>query len=702
VIPSRGLPPGLAEALQGIDPSRSDEDLLGPIAERHLVPEDRLALGQFFTPTPLVDLVLSFCLQDARARVLDPACGTGAFLVRAFVRKRHLEPGRAPARIAAELFGVDADPLPAELARLNLAALGADAASAPGIHRRDFLTMEAPSPEADHGLGRVDAVVANPPWVQQESIASHGAGGPADPATLRRQMADRTGCRLSGRSDLHAYFWPQASLFLRSGGRLGFVTSAQWLDAGYGDELRRWLPGQFTVEVILESTAEPWFPGARVDSQLTVLRRATRGAGPSPPARLVQLRRPLPSLMSSDGTTEGALAAADDLRDRILGPETDDLSADLRVRVVSQKSLVGGPRPGRGGRGAVPWGRLLREPEIWSRVLGDSRDRWVPVEDRCDVRRGITSGCDGFFYPRDVTVGALDRHPDPGAFLAATGADRQACERGDLRLMRCGLDASEHPVEARCLVPLVHGPLEMDSLHAPRARPRRLALWLPEGAARGPHVDRYLRHGRRLGVHRRATCTARASRHRAWFDLTRERVPGLLWPKERQFRHLVPANPAAWAVNCRLYEIRPREPADVPLWAGVLNSTWTLLSSLVHGRPVGAEAVWSTMVGEVKGMPVPDPLGAAGRRTRRIARAFGRLQHREPGSLLPGPDSELGQVDRRVLDDAVLVLLGFDDRSTRSELIDALYAHLERRFRRQRDKELRANAHKRRRRGQRP
>ncbi len=51
--------------------------------------------GTHYTPTPLVDFVLSECLTkerlNASARVLDPACGSGIFLVEAFKRMVHHE-----------------------------------------------------------------------------------------------------------------------------------------------------------------------------------------------------------------------------------------------------------------------------------------------------------------------------------------------------------------------------------------------------------------------------------------------------------------------------------------------------------------------------------------------------------------------------------------------------------------------------------
>ena len=39
--------------------------------------------GQYETPPDVADLLLSFCLRRPNDRLLDPSCGTGAFLARA-------------------------------------------------------------------------------------------------------------------------------------------------------------------------------------------------------------------------------------------------------------------------------------------------------------------------------------------------------------------------------------------------------------------------------------------------------------------------------------------------------------------------------------------------------------------------------------------------------------------------------------------
>ncbi|MBM4275849.1 MAG: hypothetical protein FJ134_15515 [Deltaproteobacteria bacterium] len=40
----------------------------------------------------MVDLINSFCVRSGQEKVMDPACGGGTFLVRAYARKRELAP----------------------------------------------------------------------------------------------------------------------------------------------------------------------------------------------------------------------------------------------------------------------------------------------------------------------------------------------------------------------------------------------------------------------------------------------------------------------------------------------------------------------------------------------------------------------------------------------------------------------------------
>ena len=55
-------------------------------------------------------------------KIFDPACGSGSFLVRAYHRKAHLNPGAAHQDRIAEIYGTDVSFFAAHLATLNLAS----------------------------------------------------------------------------------------------------------------------------------------------------------------------------------------------------------------------------------------------------------------------------------------------------------------------------------------------------------------------------------------------------------------------------------------------------------------------------------------------------------------------------------------------------------------------------------------------------
>src|SRR5438045_8168342 len=111
------------------------------------MPERRHREGQNFAGLDPVDLINSFCIRSANPRVLDPACGSGSFLVRAYYRKRALNAKRSHVAMLGDLFGCDIALYPAHLATLNLAAREInDEANYPRIDRRDFFELTPTTP----------------------------------------------------------------------------------------------------------------------------------------------------------------------------------------------------------------------------------------------------------------------------------------------------------------------------------------------------------------------------------------------------------------------------------------------------------------------------------------------------------------------------------------------------------------------------
>ena len=82
-------------------------DILGGIFQKLIAPEERHKFGQHYTNEDLVDVVNAFCIRKAEDVVFDPACGSGSFLVRAYHRKAHLNPGHSHQDRIAEIYGSD-------------------------------------------------------------------------------------------------------------------------------------------------------------------------------------------------------------------------------------------------------------------------------------------------------------------------------------------------------------------------------------------------------------------------------------------------------------------------------------------------------------------------------------------------------------------------------------------------------------------
>lgn len=131
----REIARGLADfepATTTIDPE-STRDLLKKLYQ-YLVPQEvRHKLGEYYTPDWLAELVLDEAAYDGdtRSRLLDPACGSGTFLVLAIRRAKvygraHKEPVSETAkRIVSNIWGFDLNPLAVIAARTNyLFALG--------------------------------------------------------------------------------------------------------------------------------------------------------------------------------------------------------------------------------------------------------------------------------------------------------------------------------------------------------------------------------------------------------------------------------------------------------------------------------------------------------------------------------------------------------------------------------------------------
>lgn len=120
--------------------------------------------GEFYTPRPVVKLIVDRVKPKLGETVLDPACGTGGFLVEAYeyLKPQAKKSAEQEALQTRTLFGVEKKPLPYLLSTMNLLLHGVET---PNIRRDNALK----NPLNEIGeKDRFDVIVTNPPFGGEE------------------------------------------------------------------------------------------------------------------------------------------------------------------------------------------------------------------------------------------------------------------------------------------------------------------------------------------------------------------------------------------------------------------------------------------------------------------------------------------------------------------------------------------------------
>jgi hypothetical protein len=235
--------------------------------------------------------------QDELAviRLLDPACGSGAFLIQAFAqlhavyeasndRLQELRGHRTLFDLDRQilqnnLYGVDLNEEAVEICRLSLwiktaqrgkvltsldhtIRIGNSVVSDPAVHPQ-ALDWQAAFPEV-FKAGGFDVIVANPPYVRQEMLT------PFKPYLEANYEA------FHGMADLYVYFYELGLRLLKPGGRLSYVVTNKWMKAGYGEPLRRLFADKAWMESVVDfGHAKEIFEDADVFPSIIVARRPT-------------------------------------------------------------------------------------------------------------------------------------------------------------------------------------------------------------------------------------------------------------------------------------------------------------------------------------------------------------------------------------------------------------------------------------------
>ena len=707
----------LIQHIEEFDFSTLDFEVIGQMYERLISAPERRRFGQFYTSPDVVDLINSFCIRNPSDRVLDPSCGGGTFLVKAYYRKHALknineDSHETHEELLNEIFGVDIGAFPAQLSTINLAVRHlSDQGNYPRVARASFFDAQANIPlynipltgEAVRSvaLGEVDAVVGNPPYIRQESI--HPDDKPSYAELFRQEWPGQR--QLSGRSDLYVYFFTHAARMLKPGGYLGFVTSNSWMDTNYGFRLQNFFLRNFSIVAVIESQVEKWFEDARVTTAVTILQREPdQQKREENTVRFIQLRKPLAEAFSEalnlpmrDEAETNPQENVDAIRDLIEATNTPATTGYWRVRIKKQRDLwEAGLKPDEEKEleeGEVreldeeeirkieaelyegsKWGQHIRGPDSWFELMDRANTMMTPLQNLARIRRGFTSGNDHFYCVGDVTQEQLDKIDRPEEFRSRWGISPE--DTRSIRIIQDGYKG-EHLVERRFLEPELHTPQEIQRPIVRKTDVKRMVVnaAVPRSRIRQTHFSNYVAYAESQGWHTGDTIAARA-RSRPWYDLAltpQEDRADMFWPKAQQYRHIVPLNVDKIICKDRFYDIWTKEPVDPKLLWAILNSTIVALSKHQFGRGAGIEGNLDTQVTDTNAMLVPDIRQASPETAERAIMACNQMSGRDAQRYLY---DEFGLEDRRELDDATLEILGIQDPEERSALRDRIYRDL--------------------------
>ena len=367
----------------------------------------RARYGAYYTPPALCEVLLDMAAEAGAewrsARVLDPACGGGAFLAPVAQRMANslgdsTSPKRILESIQRRLRGFELDPFAAWLSQVFLEVTLLDLCVETGIRLKPLVSVCDSLKQGPRGAG-FDLVVGNPPYGRIK---------------LSPELRAKFQRGLFGHANLYGVFTDLALRFARQGGVIAYVTPTSFLSGEYFKALRELL-GQEAPPVGIDFVAQR--KGVFADVlQETLLATYKRGTV----SRTGNVHYISPA---SNGSVTRTIAGEFNLPAELsrpwLMPRTDaqgslvSLAEKMPGRLVDYGYTVStGPlvwnrhkpslrdRPGK-GRYPLIWAESVRPDGVFSFRAGkrnhkpyfepQDREKWVVTETPCVLLQRTTA-----------------------------------------------------------------------------------------------------------------------------------------------------------------------------------------------------------------------------------------------------------------------------------------------------------------------
>lgn len=285
----------IVSELSRYDFARTDVDAKGAAYQEIVGTNLRGDRGQYFTPRGAIRLVIQMLAPKEGERVLDPACGTGGFLVetlnylnKAFHAEKKIKAGdedtqeflslrdRLADYAANKLFGSDFDPFLVRAAQMNVMLAGNSLGHLYHMNSLEFPVGHLPGVKSANEtvrLGSVDVIATNPPF---------GSDIPVTERTILEQYELARRWERQGNGFVmtrtvkpavapEVLFIERCVQWLRPGGRMGIVLPDGILGNPGDEYIRYWILRHCWVLASIDLPVESFIVEANVNILTSLL-----------------------------------------------------------------------------------------------------------------------------------------------------------------------------------------------------------------------------------------------------------------------------------------------------------------------------------------------------------------------------------------------------------------------------------------------
>jgi hypothetical protein len=500
--------------------------------------------------------------------------------------------------------------------------------------------------------GGFDIVIGNPPYVRQEKISdpmdqakTHSIDSKKNYKTL---LANEVYSRfpsyfkdkkISAKSDLYVYFYYIGMSLLNSKGSFCFITSNSWLDVGYGAGLQEFLLKCNRIEFIIDNEVKRSF-SASVNTIIALLSvpdtKVEDKIWSNREAKFVNFVLPYEEILSAVIFTE--------LEESINRKTTSEYKTVTMKHAGLMEAGIGNndtddddsdnePETDFGNlkyTGDVWGGKYLRAPDIYWKMIELGGDKLEYIYKVADVRFGIKTGVDDYFFLSSDDVIKWNIEPEYLIPILKTAKDSKTISVSIHDLKTSLFYCSKNKAELK-----------------------------------GTNALKYIDWGESNNYHKIQSVKGR----KLWYNVGQKQPADGILLRRIGERYVVFEGNGVLE-NCVLFGItRKTEVIDKDVFLAILNSTITrLIIETLSSQLTGAQTVSDTNVYIIKKIPIVNPLLLNENQKSQIKQLYNQMKLRP---ILPFRE-EVNMPDRIESDKILMEAIGLSGKDDLEELYNSM------------------------------